>query len=138
MQRASILNVSINLSIGVDILKSVHYCGRMNIDTAIIALSALSQETRLKVFKLLIEYGRSGAPAGVLSAQLDIPHNTLSFHLSHLSHAGLVAFKKQGRQVIYTANCDAMNGLIAYLNENCCIREEQDAEDCTPKNECCG
>ncbi len=103
----------------------------MNLDTAIIALSALSQETRLKVFKLLIEYGRSGVPAGVLSDQLGIPHNTLSFHLSHLNHAGLVTSKKQGRQMIYAANCEAMNGLIVYLNENCCIREEGNPSDCS-------
>ena len=106
----------------------------MNLDTAIIALSALSQETRLRVFKLLIEYGRGGAAAGTLSDQLDIPHNTLSFHLSHLSHAGLVTSRKQGRQVIYAANCDAMEGLLAYLRENCCIREEDCRADCkTPQ-----
>lgn len=102
----------------------------MNIDTAIIALSALSQETRLRVFKLLIEYGRGGTPAGALSDQLGIPHNTLSFHLSHLSHAGLVTFRKQGRQVIYAANCDAMESLLEYLKENCCIREEDCDADC--------
>lgn len=109
----------------------------MKLDIAIIALSALSQETRLKVFKLLIEYGRSGVPAGVLSDQLDIPHNTLSFHLSHLSHAGLVTSKKQGRQMIYAANCEAMNGLIAYLIENCCIREDGEAASCIPKSGGC-
>jgi ArsR family transcriptional regulator, arsenate/arsenite/antimonite-responsive transcriptional repressor len=96
----------------------------MNLDTAIIALSALSQETRLRVFKLLIEYGQNGISAGSLSGQLQIPHNTLSFHLSHLSHAGLVTSRKQGRQIIYAANCEAMEGLLGYLRENCCIREE--------------
>jgi ArsR family transcriptional regulator len=104
----------------------------MNLDAAIIALSALSQETRLRVFKLLIEYGRGGTPAGRLSDQLDIPHNTLSFHLSHLSHAGLVTSHKQGRSIIYTANCDAMEGLLSYLRENCCIREEGCDADCKP------
>lgn len=104
----------------------------MNLDTAIIALSALSQETRLRVFKLLIEYGRGGTPAGILSDQLDIPHNTLSFHLSHLSHAGLVTSRKQGRQMIYAANCEAMESLLAYLRENCCIREEDCDADCKP------
>lgn len=104
----------------------------MNLDTAIIALSALSQETRLKVFKLLIEYGRGGTAAGTLSDELGIPHNTLSFHLSHLGQAGLVTSHKHGRQVIYTANCDAMEGLLAYLRENCCIREEDCDADCKP------
>lgn len=108
----------------------------MNLDTAIIALSALSQETRLRVFKLLIEYGRDGTPAGALSDQLGIPHNTLSFHLSHLAHAGLVTSRKQGRQMIYAANCDAMEDLLAYLRENCCIREGSEsacATECKPK-----
>lgn len=104
----------------------------MNLDTAIIALSALSQETRLRVFKLLIEYGRGGTAAGMLSDELGIPHNTLSFHLSHLNHAGLVTSRKQGRQVIYAANCDAIEGLLAYLRENCCIREEECNADCKP------
>ncbi len=106
----------------------------MNLDTAIIALSALSQETRLRVFKLLIEYGRSGTAAGTLSDQLNIPHNTLSFHLSHLSHAGLVTSHKQGRSIIYAANCDAMDSLLAYLRANCCIREEGSAKACKPTN----
>lgn len=105
----------------------------MNLDSAIIALSALSQETRLRVFKLLIEYGRDGTPAGNLSDQLDIPHNTLSFHLSHLSHAGLVHSSKRGRQVIYQANCEVMEGLLDYLRENCCIREERRDDACAPR-----
>jgi ArsR family transcriptional regulator len=101
----------------------------MEINTAVTALSALSQETRLRVFKLLIEYGYSGTSAGSLSEQLGVPHNTLSFHLSHLSHAGLVTSRKDGRSVIYAANCDAVEGLIGYLQENCCIRE---GGDCSP------
>lgn len=102
----------------------------MNLDTAIIALSALSQETRLRVFKLLIEYGQGGTSAGTVSEQLNIPHNTLSFHLSHLSHAGLITSRKQGRQIIYAANCKAMGSLLDYLNENCCIREESCNTNC--------
>lgn len=107
----------------------------MNLDTAIIAFSAISQETRLRVLKLLIEYGRDGAPAGALSDQLDVPHNTLSFHLGHLSHAGLVTSKKQGRSIIYVANNDTIQEMISYLNENCCIREESSscAPECKPK-----
>jgi DNA-binding transcriptional ArsR family regulator len=96
----------------------------MDIDHAVIALSALSQETRLRVFKLLIEYGNEGTPAGTLSEELAVPHNTLSFHLSHLSHAGLVTSRRQSRSVIYAANCDAIEGLIDYLKENCCIRQK--------------
>lgn len=104
----------------------------MKLDEAILAFTALSQETRLRVFKLLIEYGREGTAAGTLSDQLRIPHNTLSFHLSLLGEAGLVTSRKQGRSVIYKANCDAIESLIGYLNENCCIREKGGTA-CTPK-----
>lgn len=99
---------------------------------AVAALGALAQETRLRIFRLLIEYGNTGTPAGTLSEELDVPHNTLSFHLSHLSHAGLVHSRKQGRSVIYAANCDAVESLIAYLGENCCIREDENSMNCRP------
>lgn len=102
----------------------------MDINHAVIALSALSQETRLRVFKLLIEYGMEGTAAGQLSEQLDIPHNTLSFHLSHLSHAGLVKSRRAGRSIIYTANHEAVEGLLGFLVENCCVRDK--AQDCCP------
>jgi ArsR family transcriptional regulator len=107
----------------------------MNIDKALIAFSALSQETRLKVFKMLVEYGNTGTPAGALSDRLGIPHNTLSFHLSHLSHVGLVSFRKEGRQVIYKANCEMIESLIGFLSENCCALEASNgcAEECSPK-----
>lgn len=102
----------------------------MNLDNAIIAFSALAQETRLRVLKLLIEYGRDGAPAGALSDQLKIPHNSLSFHLAQLSHAGLVTSRKQGRSIIYKADNNSIQALIGYINENCCIREEGKPSDC--------
>lgn len=102
----------------------------MDIDHALIALSALSQETRLRVFKLLIEYGAEGTPAGLLSDQLQIPHNTLSFHLSHLSHAGLVQSRRQGRSIIYAANSTAIETLLAFLVANCCSRGR--APECCP------
>ena len=108
----------------------------MDKDQALIALSALSQETRLMTFKILLEYGRTGVAAGILSERLNVPHNTLSFHLAHLNHAGLVTSRKQGRSVIYTANCDATDALVNFLVENCCIREKQQPEcstSCTPK-----
>src|SRR5579872_4126952 len=98
----------------------------MDIDHALVAFSALSQETRLRVFKMLVPYGQTGAPAGTLSEGLSIPHNTLSFHLSHLSHAGLVTARRQGRSVIYSANCDTIQGLISFLLENCCTLESPD------------
>jgi DNA-binding transcriptional ArsR family regulator len=95
----------------------------MDLDQAVIAFAALAQETRLRVFKLLIEYGSEGAPAGNLSEQLGIPHNTLSFHLTHLSHAGLVTSQRRGRSILYAANCDAIEALIDYLQDNCCARQ---------------
>ena len=89
------------------------------------AFSSLSQETRLKVFKLLIEYGRDGLIPGKIAGELKIPDNTLSFHLSHMSKAGLVASKKNGRSVTYFANADLIDELIGYLQANCCAREQK-------------
>ena len=126
------------MSISIDIPGNVHYDGHMDLDYALIAISAISQETRLKVFKILVEYGRTGTPAGTISDRLDIPHNTLSFHLAHLSHVNLVSSRKEGRSVIYSANCDLIDELIGFLSENCCIREKKGpnagcAATCSPK-----
>ena len=104
----------------------------MDLEHAIHAFAALSQATRLKVFKILIEYGHSGAAAGTVSDRLGIPHNTLSFHLSHLVQAGLITARKQGRQMIYTADVASIEGLIDYLRENCCILEEGCNTGCKP------
>lgn len=105
----------------------------MDLHNAIIAFSALSQSTRLKVFKILIEYGATGIAAGTISERLGIPHNTLSFHLSHLTEAGLIFSRKQGRSMIYAANCNAIEGLIDYLKENCCILEDESCQSaCKP------
>lgn len=109
----------------------------MKLKHAINAFAALSQETRLKVFKILIEYGRSGAAAGTISDRLGIPHNTLSFHLSHLTQAGLITARKDGRSMIYAANCDAIEELIGYLRENCCVQEEGEPSPCKPKSGGC-
>ena len=97
----------------------------MDTDRAVIAFSALSQETRLRVFRLLIAYGDDGAPAGALSEELGIPHNTLSFHLAHLRHAGLVTSRKQGRSVRYAARGSTIEKLIDYLKDQCCIRSRK-------------
>jgi ArsR family transcriptional regulator, arsenate/arsenite/antimonite-responsive transcriptional repressor len=82
----------------------------VDIKDALAAFDALSQETRLRVFRLLVEYGQAGAPAGTLSEPLHIPHNTLSFHLSHMSHAGLVVSRREGRSIIYRANFEFFQG----------------------------
>src|SRR5690606_22607021 len=107
-----------------------HYSGRMETSDAVKALAALAQETRLQVFKRLIEYGRDGVTPGALSQELGVPHNTLSFHLSHLTQPGLVSSRKAGRSVIYTADCQRAESLVAYLLENCCARERGDASTC--------
>jgi len=95
----------------------------MDIKQALAAFDGLSQETRLRVFRLLVEYGEAGAPAGTLSESLNIPHNTLSFHLSHMSNAGLVLSRRDGRAVIYSANFEFFSGLIRYMVEDCCRAE---------------
>lgn len=95
----------------------------MDIQEALAAFDSLSQDTRLRVFRLLVEHGQTGAPAGTLSESLSIPHNTLSFHLSHMSHAGLVVSRRKGRSVIYRANFEFFSELIRYMVEDCCRAE---------------
>src|SRR5271167_2661432 len=92
----------------------------MKKSTAIAALGALAQETRLDVFRLLVQKGPEGMPAGELGARLGQPSPTLSFHLSQLRFAGLVNSRRESRSIIYSANFKAMNDLLAYLTENCC------------------
>jgi ArsR family transcriptional regulator len=94
---------------------------------AIAALAALAQETRLDIFRLLVQSGAEGLPPGQISERLGLPAATLSFHLNQLRHAGLVTFRREGRSLIYMAEYDAMNGLLAYLTENCC---QGDAAGC--------
>ena len=88
------------------------------------ALSSLAQETRLRVFKLLVEHGKYGTIPGKIARELKIPGNTLSFHLSHLARAGLVATRKSGRSVNYRARLDRMDQLVAFLRANCCSRSK--------------
>lgn len=103
----------------------------MDIQNAIIMFDALSQETRLRTFRLLVKAGTEGLAAGLLSEQLGIPHNTLSFHLKHLANAGIVSSRKAGRSVIYSANFDVMRDLIGFMIQDCCsadfasIREDR-------------
>ena len=92
----------------------------MDIQKAISMFDALSQETRLKAFRLLVQAGPSGLAAGAISEELGIPHNTLSFHLNHLSNAGIISSRRQSRSVIYSANFNATCDLIAFMVEDCC------------------
>jgi len=84
------------------------------------ALAALAQESRLAVFRLLVQAGPSGISPGKISEQLGIPASSLSFHLKELTHAELITPKQDGRYVIYAANVTTMTGLIGFLTENCC------------------
>lgn len=86
----------------------------------IAALAALAQETRLDIFRLLVEAGVEGLPAGQIGDRLGLPSATLSFHLNQLKHAHLVTFRRESRSLIYTAEYPVMNDLLAYLTENCC------------------
>ena len=87
---------------------------------AIAALSGLAHETRLEIFRVLVEAGPDGVPAGQIGGRLGLAPATLSFHLNHLKHAGLIARRRNGRSLIYSANYRAMNALVVYLTENCC------------------
>ncbi|MBI5007825.1 MAG: helix-turn-helix transcriptional regulator [Nitrosomonadales bacterium] len=105
----------------------------MKIGSAVEALAALAQETRLSIFRLLVQAGQQGIAAGVLGEKLGIPPATLSFHLKTLAHAGLVKSRTEGRFVIYSADFSAMDKLIAYLTEHCCAG---DASRCAPVKKC--
>lgn len=89
----------------------------------IVALSALAQDTRLRVFRLLVAAGPAGLPAGQIAEELAITPNTLSFHLSHLKNAGLVTVRRDGRSLIYSAAYGHMRAVLGYLTENCCSRD---------------
>jgi len=92
----------------------------METSQAIEALAALAQDTRLKVFRLLVEAGPEGLAAGRIGEQLDLPPATLSFHLAQLAQAGLAQSRQDGRFVIYSADFQNMNELVSYLTDNCC------------------
>ena len=92
----------------------------MESDQVVKALGALAQPVRLQVFRALVVAGPGGMTPGTMAEGLDIPANTLSFHLKELSHAGLVTQERASRNIIYRAAYDRMNALLAYLTENCC------------------
>jgi DNA-binding transcriptional ArsR family regulator len=98
---------------------------------AVEALAALAQEHRLALFRLLVQAGAGGMPAGAIAEALDVPNSSLSFHLAHLKRVGLITQERQHRSLIYRANYPAMNALVAYLLENCC-----GGEACGPEAAC--
>lgn len=92
----------------------------MDSELVVRALGALAHESRLAIFRALVVAGPEGMAAGEIAQQLGLAPSSLSFHLKDLSHADLVKPKQEGRFVIYTANFDAMTGLVGFLTENCC------------------
>ena len=90
--------------------------------TAIEALAALAQETRLDIFRALVEYQPDGLPAGKIGELLKLPGATLSFHLNELKHAGLIQSTRDGRSLIHTANTEAVDNLADFLREDCCSK----------------
>jgi ArsR family transcriptional regulator, arsenate/arsenite/antimonite-responsive transcriptional repressor len=112
----------------------------MDINSATRALSALSQPTRLETFRLLVRSGPEGMPAGEVARRLDVPHNTMSSHLSILANAGLVGSRREGRSVIYGVEFDGVRKLLGFLVEDCC---QGTPDVCGPildsvLNACCG
>lgn len=91
---------------------------------AVKALAALAQDTRLAIYRLLVQAGDAGKSAGAIADKLGLPGATLSFHLKELANANLVVARHDGRFIFYTANYARMNGLVDYLTENCCQGED--------------
>src|ERR1700761_4038728 len=100
---------------------------------AVAALAALAQDNRLDVFRLLVQVGPEGMPAGAVAEALGLAPNTLTFHFDRLRQAGLVTVRREGRSMIYAAQFETMNALLAFLTENCCGGAP---EKCTPAAVC--
>lgn len=101
----------------------------MEIKIAIAALSALAHDGRLAIFRMLVQAGSSGVPAGEIARRLGVPPNTLSANLNVLSNAGLIDSRREGRSIIYTASYDRMTELLGFLMEDCC---QGASEICAP------
>ena len=95
----------------------------MKMPHAVKALAALAHDTRLAIYRMLVQQGPAGLSAGTIAERLDLLRATLSFHLKELANAGMVDSRHDGRFVFYSANYEQMNGLLGYLTENCCQRE---------------
>jgi ArsR family transcriptional regulator, arsenate/arsenite/antimonite-responsive transcriptional repressor len=98
---------------------------------AVTALGALAQDNRLDVFRLLVQAGPEGMPAGAVADALGLAPNTLTFHFDRLRMAGLVSVRREGRSMIYAAQFDTMNALLGFLTENCC-----GGVSCAPASAC--
>jgi ArsR family transcriptional regulator len=113
----------------------LYFNSRRNMETsdAVTALAALAQDNRLDVFRLLVQAGPEGLPAGRVASQLGLAPNTLTFHFDRLRSAGLVTVRRDGRSMIYAARFATMNALLGFLTENCCCGEP---EKCAPVASC--
>src|ERR1700674_2183885 len=105
----------------------------METPEAVTALAALAQDNRLDVFRLLVQAGPEGMPAGGIAAALDLAPNTLNFHFDLLRHAGLVTVRREGRSMIYAAQFETITALLSFLTENCCAGAP---EKCGPAVAC--
>lgn len=94
----------------------------MDASQVIAALGALAHETRLAAYRMLVERGPEGLPAGALSEGLGLPPSSMTFHLQQLTHAGLITQRRASRQIIYATDFTAMDAVMGYLTENCCGR----------------
>lgn len=100
--------------------QQIHDSGNMESKAAVEALGALAQDSRLQIYRLLVQAGPGGVAASDIAEQVGIPPNTLSFHVKALGHAGLVESRQEGRFIYYSANFEQMNSLLGFLTENCC------------------
>ena len=103
----------------------------MNSERIVQALGALAQEHRLALYRLLVQAGAEGLPAGAIAERLGLPNSSLSFHLAQLHRAGLIRQERRHRSLLYSADYGAMNALVGYLVENCCAGQE-----CAPGAAC--
>jgi DNA-binding transcriptional ArsR family regulator len=104
----------------------------MEMKEAVKALAALAHDSRLAIYRLLVQAGPEGLPAGQLAEMMQIPPSSLSFHLKELVHADLLVSQQSGRFVIYTAKYTSMNELLSFMTENCC-----GGNPCTTTAACC-
>ena len=102
----------------------------MDTKSVLTALAALAQESRLNVFRLLVQTGPQGLAASKIAETLDVAPSSLSFHLKELTNAGLIESRQEGRFIFYSANFDTMNGVLSFLTENCCA-----GQSCAPVNQ---
>jgi DNA-binding transcriptional ArsR family regulator len=104
----------------------------MNAAKAVGAFAAIAHESRLAIFRLLVKRGPQGLPAGAIAARLGVVPSSLTFHLQALLHAGLLARRRAGRQLIYSADFAAMNALAGFLTEHCCVETGDSGQCCAP------